>query len=62
VYDEKDNLLDKKPIDTNEVGKRKKIAAVQNKIEDFIQRAKSSHEDMNFLVHEHRGFILSHCS
>jgi hypothetical protein len=30
--------------------KGKKIAAVRNKVEDLIQRAKSSNEGMNFLV------------
>jgi hypothetical protein len=32
VYDEEGNLLDEKPIDANEVEKKIKIAAVQNKI------------------------------
>jgi hypothetical protein len=50
VYDEEGNLLDEKPIDANEVEKKIKIAAVQNKIEDLIQRAKSSHEGVDFLV------------
>jgi hypothetical protein len=45
VYDDEG-----KPIDANEVNKRKKIVAVRNKIEDLIQRAKSLHEGMNFLV------------
>jgi hypothetical protein len=50
VYDEEGNLLDEKPIDAREAEKMKKIAAVQNKLEDFIQRAKGSDEAMNFLV------------
>jgi hypothetical protein len=50
VYDEEGNLLNEKPIYPNEVGKWKKIAAVQNKIEDLIQTIKSSHEDMDSLV------------
>jgi hypothetical protein len=50
VYDEEGNLLDEKSIDANEVEKKIKIAAVQNKIEDLIQRAKSSHEGVDFLV------------
>jgi hypothetical protein len=48
VYDEEGNLLDEKPIDAREAEKMKKIAAVQNKLEDFIQRAKGSDEAMNF--------------
>jgi hypothetical protein len=36
VYDEEGNLLDEKSIDANEVEKKIKIAAVQNKIEDLI--------------------------
>jgi hypothetical protein len=50
VYDEEGNLLDEKPIDPIEVEKRKKIAMVRNKIEDLIQRAKSSNEAMDCLV------------
>jgi hypothetical protein len=50
VYDEEGNLLDEKPINANELEKRKKIAALRNKIEDLIQRAKTSHEGMDFLV------------
>jgi hypothetical protein len=50
VYDEEGNLLDEKPMDPIEVEKRKKISMVRNKLEDFIQRAKSSNETMDFLV------------
>jgi hypothetical protein len=50
VYDEKGNLLDEKPIDVDELEKRKKIATVRNKVEDLIQHAKSSKEGMDFLV------------
>jgi hypothetical protein len=50
VYDEEGNLLDEKPIDSNEAEKRKKIAMVRNKVEDLIQHAKSSKEGIDFLV------------
>jgi hypothetical protein len=50
IFDEEGNLLEEKPIDANEVERRKKIAAVRNKVEDLIQRAKSSNEGMDFLV------------
>ena len=50
MYDEEGNLLEEKVEDANEVEKRKKIAVVRNKIEDLIQRAKSSNEAMDFLV------------
>jgi hypothetical protein len=50
VYDEEGNLLDEKPIDVDELEKRKKIATVRNKVEDLIQHAKSSKEGMDFLV------------
>ena len=50
MYDEEGNLLDEKPIDAIEVEKRKKIAMVRNKVEDLIQRAKSSNDAMDFLV------------
>jgi hypothetical protein len=50
VYDEEGNLLDEKPIDAIEVEKRKKLAVVRNKVEDLIQRAKSSNEAIDFLV------------
>jgi hypothetical protein len=36
MYDKEGNLLDKKPIDANEVERRKKITTVRNKIEDMI--------------------------
>jgi uncharacterized protein YggE len=42
--------LEEKPEDVNEVEKRKKIAVIRNKVEDSIQRAKSSSEAMDFLV------------
>jgi hypothetical protein len=50
VYDKEGNLLDKKPIDTYEVKRRKKISTVRNKVEDLIQHAKSSKEGIDFLV------------
>jgi hypothetical protein len=50
VYDEEGNLLDEKPMDPIEVEKRRKISMVRNKLEDLIQRAKSSNEAMDFLV------------
>jgi hypothetical protein len=50
VYDDEGNLLEEKPEDANEVEKRKKIAVIRNKIEESIQRAKSSNEAMDFLV------------
>jgi hypothetical protein len=50
VYDDEGNLLEEKPEDANEVKKMKKIAVIRNKIEDSIQRAKSSNEAMDFLV------------
>ena len=50
MVDEEGNLLEEKPKDAKEVEKRKKITAVRNKVEDLIQRAKSSNEGMNFLV------------
>jgi hypothetical protein len=50
VYDDEGNLLEEKPEDANEVEKRKKIAVVRNKIEEAIQRAKSSKEALDFLV------------
>jgi predicted transcriptional regulator YdeE len=50
VYDEEGNLLDEKPIDANEMEKRKIIGAVWNKIEYLIEREKSLHEGTNFLV------------
>ena len=50
VFDEEGNLLDEKPIDANEAEKRKKIAAVRNKVEDLIERAKTSDEGMDFLI------------
>jgi hypothetical protein len=44
-------FLEEKPEDAKEVEKRKKkIAAVRNKVEDLIHRAKSSNEGMDFLV------------
>jgi hypothetical protein len=50
MYDEEGNLLDEKPIGANEVERRKKITTVKNKVEDLIQRAKSSNEGLYFLV------------
>jgi hypothetical protein len=50
VYDEEGNLLDEKALDAIEVEKRKKISLVRNKIEDLIQRTKTSNEGMDFLV------------
>jgi hypothetical protein len=47
VYDDEGNLLVEKPIDAIEVEKRK-IAMVRNKVEDLIQRVKSSNEAMDF--------------
>jgi hypothetical protein len=38
VYDDEGNILEEKVKDTNEVGKRKMMAAVRNKMEDLIQR------------------------
>jgi hypothetical protein len=49
-YDDEGTLLEEKPLDADEVGRRKKIAAVRNKIEDLIQRAKNSNEGTDFLV------------
>jgi hypothetical protein len=43
-------LLEEKPLDANEVRRRKKIAAVRNKVEDLIQRAKNSDEGIDFLA------------
>jgi hypothetical protein len=42
--------LDKKPIDANELERRKKIATLRNKFEDLIQRAKSSNKGLDLLV------------
>ena len=50
MYDDEGNLLEEKVEDANEVEKRKKKAVIRNKIEDLIQRAKSSNEAMDFLV------------
>jgi tRNA C32,U32 (ribose-2'-O)-methylase TrmJ len=47
--DEEGNLLEK-PLNANEVRRRKKIAAVRNKVEDLIQRAKNSDEEIDFLA------------
>jgi hypothetical protein len=49
-FDEEGILLEEKPLDANEVMRRKKIAMVRNKLEDFIQRAKNSNEGTDFLV------------
>lgn len=43
-------MLDEKALDAIEVEKRKKISLVRNKIEDLIQRTKTSNEGMDFLV------------
>ncbi|XP_025791252.1 protein FAR-RED IMPAIRED RESPONSE 1-like [Panicum hallii] len=50
LYDDEGNVLDEKPKDPIEVEKRKKIAMVRNKVEDAIQKAKSSNDAMNFLL------------
>jgi hypothetical protein len=50
VYDDEGNLLEEKPEDVNEVGKRRKIAIIRNKIEGSIQRAKTSSEAMDFFI------------
>jgi hypothetical protein len=50
VYDDEGNILEEKVKDTNEVGKRKMMAAVRNKMEDLIQRTSSSKEVMYFLL------------
>lgn len=50
VFDDEGNLLEEKPEDPNEVERRKNISAVRNKVEDLIQRAKSSKEGMDFLL------------
>jgi hypothetical protein len=42
--------LDEKPIDTSKLKRRKKIATLRNKVEDLIQRDKSSNEGLDFLV------------
>jgi hypothetical protein len=49
-FDEEGNLLEEKPSDAIEVRRRKKIAAVRNKVEDLIQRAKNSDEGIDFLA------------
>jgi hypothetical protein len=48
-FDEEGNLLEK-PLNANEVRRRKKIAAVRNKVEDLIQKAKNSDEEIDFLA------------
>jgi hypothetical protein len=58
-FDEEGILLEEKPLDANEVMRRKKIAMVRKKLEDFIQRAKNSNEDTDFfgyMYDEHRVF------
>jgi hypothetical protein len=40
TYDEEGNLLDEKPIDTNEIDRRKKITIVRNIVENLIQKAR----------------------
>jgi hypothetical protein len=59
TYDEEGNLLDEKPIDANEVERRKKITTVRNIVEDLIQRAKSSNEGLDFLVSNVRNVDAS---
>jgi hypothetical protein len=59
IYDEEGNLLDEKPIDANEVERRKKITTVRNIVEDLIQRAKSSNEGLDFLVSNVRNVDAS---
>ena len=59
TYDEEGNLLDEKPIDANEVERRKKITTVRNIGEDLIQRAKSSNEGLDFLVSNVRNVEAS---
>jgi hypothetical protein len=36
-FDYEGNLLEEKPLDANEVRRRKKIATVRNKVEDLIR-------------------------
>jgi hypothetical protein len=36
-FDDEGNLLEEKPLDANEVRRRKKIATVRNKVEDLIR-------------------------
>jgi hypothetical protein len=48
-FDEEGTLLEEKPLDASEVRRRKKIAAIRNKVEDLIQRAKNSNEGIDFL-------------
>jgi hypothetical protein len=50
VFDEEGNILEEKAMDANEVERRKKIATIRNKVEDLIQRAKSSNEGMDLLL------------
>jgi hypothetical protein len=50
VFDEKSNILEEKSMDANEVERTKKIAMIRNKVEDLIQRVKSSNEGMDLLL------------
>jgi hypothetical protein len=50
VFDKEGNILEEKAMDANEVERRKKIATIRNKVEDLIQRAKSSNEGMDLLL------------
>jgi hypothetical protein len=50
VYDDEGNIMEEKVKDTNEVGKIKMMAVVQNKMEDLIQRTNRSKEVMYFLL------------
>jgi hypothetical protein len=52
-FDEDGILLEEKPLDANEVMRRKKIAMVQDKLEDFIQRAKNSNEGTDFFGYKY---------
>jgi hypothetical protein len=59
TYDEEGNLLDEKPIDTNEIDRRKKITIMRNIVENLIQKAKSSNEGLDFLVSNIRNIEAS---
>jgi hypothetical protein len=61
VVDDEGNLLEEKPKDAKEVERRKKIAVVRNKVEDLIQRAKSSNEGMDLLVSGVMNLEASFC-
>jgi hypothetical protein len=48
-FAEEGTLLEEKPLDPSEVGRRKKVAVIRNKVEDVIQRAKNSNKGNDFL-------------